>query len=93
MTRRVEDWLTGRKQIGFDWGDVVTSVVQGSCQFVIFINDIVLKVDTFRFIIKFADNKKTGRVVYNQEDRATDAQQPGDRKPGPESLDRQQPEA
>ena len=57
-----------------DWGDVVSSVVQGSCLgpclFVIFINDIDLGVDTMSFIIKFADDSKAGRVVDSQEDRA-----------------------
>ena len=75
----VEEWLTGRKQRvilngqASDWGEVVSSVVQGSCLgpclFVIFINDIDLAVDTVGFIIKFADDSKAGRVVDNQEDR------------------------
>ena len=54
-------------------GDVVSSVVQGSCLgpclFVIFINDIDLAVDTLGFIIKFADDSKAGRVVNTSQDR------------------------
>ena len=54
-------------------GDVVSSVVQGSCLgpclFVIFINDIDLAVDTLGFIIKFADDSKAGRVVNTPQDR------------------------
>ena len=75
----VEEWLTGRKQRvvlngqASDWGDVVSSVVQGSCLgpclFVIFINDIDLAVDTLGFIIKFADDSKAGRVVNTPQDR------------------------
>ena len=52
VLRWVEEWLTGRKQRvilngqASDWGEVVSSVVQGSCLgpclFVIFINDIDL---------------------------------------------------
>ena len=56
-----------------DWGDVISSVVQGSCLgpclFVIFINDIDLAIDALSFIIKFADDSKAGRVVDSQEDR------------------------
>ena len=56
-----------------DRGDVVSSVVQGSCLgpclFVIFINDIDLAVDTLGFIIKFADDSKAGRVVDVTEER------------------------
>ena len=79
VLRWVEEWLTGRKQRvvlngqASDWGEVVSSVVQGSCLgpclFVIFINDIDLAVDALGFIIKFADDSKAGRVVDCQEDR------------------------
>ena len=75
----VEEWLTGRKQRVVlngqvsDWGEVVSSVVQGSCLgpclFVIFINDIDLAVDAISFIIKFADESKAGKVVDSLEDR------------------------
>ena len=79
VLRWIEEWLTGRKQrvvlngAASDWGDVISSVVQGSCLgpclFVIFINDIDLAIDALGFIIKFADDSKAGRVVDSQEDR------------------------
>ena len=79
VLRWVEEWLTGRKQRvvlngqSSDWGDVVSSVVQGSCLgpclFVIFINDIDIAVDALGFIIKFEDDSKAGRVVDSAEDR------------------------
>jgi hypothetical protein len=79
VLRWVKEWLTGRKQRvvlngqASDWGDVVSSVVQGSCLgpclFVIFINDIDLAVDALGFIIKFADDSKAGMVVDCQADR------------------------
>ena len=75
----IEEWLTGRRQRVVlnghtsEWGEVVSSVVQGSCLgpclFVIFINDIDLAVDTVGFIVKFADDSKAGRVVDSVEDR------------------------
>ena len=79
VLRWVEEWLTGRQQRvvlngqASEWGDVVSSVVQGSCLgpclFVIFINDIDLAMDTVGFIIKFADDSKAGRVVNTVEDQ------------------------
>ena len=79
VIRWVEEWLTGRKQRvvlngkASEWGEVASSVVQGSCLgpclFVIFINDIDLAVDALSFIIKFADDSKAGRVVDSPEDR------------------------
>ena len=79
MLRWVEEWLTGRKQRvilngqASDWGEVISSVVQGSCLgpclFVIFINDIDLAVDAVGFMIKFADDRKAGMVVDSSEDR------------------------
>ena len=79
MLSWVEEWLTGRKQRvivngqASDWGEVISSVVQGSCLgpclFVIFINDIDLAVDAVGFIVKFADDSKAGRVVDSLQDR------------------------
>ena len=74
----VEEWLTGRKQRVVlngqtsDWGDVVSSVVQGSCLgpylFVIFINDIDCAVDvTGSVILKFADDTKWSMIVDTEE--------------------------
>ena len=55
-----------------EWGEVVSSVVQGCCLgpcvFVIFINGIDIAVDALSFI-KFAVDSKAGRVVDSTEDR------------------------
>jgi hypothetical protein len=52
-----------------EWGEVVLfteAVLVHAC---VFINNINLAMDALRFIVKFADDSKAGRVVDTKEDQ------------------------